>query len=281
MKAKTQFKKGQIPWNKGKIFPRKINPECIYCKMPITERNIYPHDLKDSRYICKDCRREQRRIDLKKFRASRENIDISKFNKKCKDCGISLTNENTFLCQRKSGNYICKTCSKERRKKWGLRRLKNPEEIKDIETLNKVCLRCGIKLTKENIFPCFIRDCEYTCKKCSQIKAKAWRQKNSEKYNEYCRNLYRSHIIKRRRDANLRMRKLKEEAVISMGGKCQKCGYDKCFGALEFHHLDKSVKEKVRLRANEDYQKIIQYGKEGKVKLLCNRCHREEEWEDI
>lgn len=27
-------------------------------------------------------------------------------------------------------------------------------------------------------------------------------------------------------------------AIAYKGGKCQICGYDKCVGALEFHHLD-------------------------------------------
>lgn len=28
-----------------------------------------------------------------------------------------------------------------------------------------------------------------------------------------------------------------------MGGKCEKCGYNKCLDALEFHHKDPSQKE--------------------------------------
>ena len=32
-------------------------------------------------------------------------------------------------------------------------------------------------------------------------------------------------------------------AIVYKGGKCQKCGYDKCIGALDFHHLDPNVKE--------------------------------------
>jgi hypothetical protein len=26
------------------------------------------------------------------------------------------------------------------------------------------------------------------------------------------------------------------------GGKCEKCGYDKCLDALEFHHIDQKWK---------------------------------------
>ena len=38
--------------------------------------------------------------------------------------------------------------------------------------------------------------------------------------------------------------KRKQELVYIMGGKCVLCGYDKCIAALEFHHIDKSKKER-------------------------------------
>jgi hypothetical protein len=31
---------------------------------------------------------------------------------------------------------------------------------------------------------------------------------------------------------------MKEMLVAELGGKCQKCGYDRYVGALQFHHLD-------------------------------------------
>ena len=40
-----------------------------------------------------------------------------------------------------------------------------------------------------------------------------------------------------------RRKLLKHKAVIYKGGKCQKCGYDKCEEALDFHHLDASEKD--------------------------------------
>ena len=35
----------------------------------------------------------------------------------------------------------------------------------------------------------------------------------------------------------------KKELIKSKGGKCSICGYDKYYGALEFHHLDPSKKD--------------------------------------
>lgn len=37
--------------------------------------------------------------------------------------------------------------------------------------------------------------------------------------------------------------KVKEMSIEYKGGKCSICGYNKCAGALEFHHLDPSQKD--------------------------------------
>ena len=36
---------------------------------------------------------------------------------------------------------------------------------------------------------------------------------------------------------------LKLKAIEYKGGKCIKCGYDKCYSALAFHHRDPNKKE--------------------------------------
>jgi 5-methylcytosine-specific restriction endonuclease McrA len=68
-------------------------------------------------------------------------------------------------------------------------------------------------------------------------------------------------------------RKLK--AVEYKGGKCSKCGYNKYYGALEFHHLNPKEKEfdwnKLRLMA---WDKVVV--ELDKCVLLCSNCHKEE-----
>lgn len=69
---------------------------------------------------------------------------------------------------------------------------------------------------------------------------------------------------------------LKKELVDYKGGKCQKCGYNKCITALEFHHNNGNK--------DTDIAKMIVYmldiavlKKEAdKCELLCANCHREE-----
>lgn len=63
--------------------------------------------------------------------------------------------------------------------------------------------------------------------------------------------------------------KLKE----SRGGKCIRCGYDKCLKALEFHHLDPSQKD---FTISNDRFKIKDAVNESKkCILLCSNCHKE------
>ncbi|NBO23398.1 HNH endonuclease [bacterium] len=71
------------------------------------------------------------------------------------------------------------------------------------------------------------------------------------------------------------MRNLKELMVEYKGGCCQKCGYDKYFGALEFHHINPEEKD-----FNPSHYK--KYAFDDRVKteldkclLLCANCHRE------
>ena len=68
-------------------------------------------------------------------------------------------------------------------------------------------------------------------------------------------------------------RQQKQKAVEYKGGCCQKCGYDKCPAALEFHHTDPTKKDfsiGQTLRSFEKIRREIE-----KTILLCANCHRE------
>lgn len=57
------------------------------------------------------------------------------------------------------------------------------------------------------------------------------------------------------------------------GGKCVRCGYDKCSGALEFHHIDASQKDFTISNDRAKLEESIEESK--KCILLCANCHRE------
>ena len=57
------------------------------------------------------------------------------------------------------------------------------------------------------------------------------------------------------------------------GGKCIRCGYNKCLKALEFHHVNPSKKD---FTISNDHFKLLEAVKETKkCILICSNCHKE------
>lgn|SRR5882724_6084317 len=74
-----------------------------------------------------------------------------------------------------------------------------------------------------------------------------------------------------------RQRELKKTAIEHKGGKCQKCGYNKCQAALEFHHLKPEEKDFAISRCkNNSFEKVKK--ELDKCILICSNCHKEEHW---
>lgn len=72
-----------------------------------------------------------------------------------------------------------------------------------------------------------------------------------------------------------RRKTIRKMAIELAGGRCQKCGYDKCMEALEFHHAggdDKafSISDRGHSRSWDRVKSEI-----AKCDLLCANCHRE------
>jgi ribosomal protein L40E len=78
-----------------------------------------------------------------------------------------------------------------------------------------------------------------------------------------------------------RRRVLKMKAIEYRGSKCSICGYSKCIGALQFHHLDRSTKEFGI--SKEGYSKSWKTLKEelDKCILVCANCHSELHFSDV
>ncbi|MBX4186816.1 MAG: hypothetical protein KW802_00970 [Candidatus Doudnabacteria bacterium] len=72
-----------------------------------------------------------------------------------------------------------------------------------------------------------------------------------------------------------RRKKLREMARMYKGGKCIICGYDRCLGALDFHHLD-PAKKKFGISMNGLTKSWAKVKEElDKCILICANCHRE------
>lgn len=83
----------------------------------------------------------------------------------------------------------------------------------------------------------------------------------------YCKKCWGKYI-------SHRLMERKKKLIELMGGKCEKCGYNKCAAALDFHHKDPSQKEFDIGTKNVCFSKIVLEAK--KCSLLCSNCHREE-----
>lgn len=71
-------------------------------------------------------------------------------------------------------------------------------------------------------------------------------------------------------------KRFREALVKSFGGKCGICGYNKCYEALDFHHLNPNEKD-------SELSKYLRNGcswgtaeiEARKCVCLCSNCHRE------
>jgi DNA invertase Pin-like site-specific DNA recombinase len=68
-------------------------------------------------------------------------------------------------------------------------------------------------------------------------------------------------------------KRVKLKLVEYKGGVCEKCNYNKCINALEFHHLDPSEKDFTISGKSWSFEKLKKEA--DKCILVCNRCHTE------
>lgn len=70
-------------------------------------------------------------------------------------------------------------------------------------------------------------------------------------------------------------KRLKVKAVEYLGGKCERCGYDKSIAALDFHHKDPTEKDfGISDEGITRSWEVIQHELD-KCMLVCANCHRE------
>ncbi len=115
--------------------------------------------------------------------------------------------------------------------------------------MTKRCVTCRKKLSGRQR-----RFCSRTCK------------------NADTNNRHQSYVAQQQRG---RERKL--ELIRQKGTKCQRCGYEKNYAALEFHHPiphEKEFQLDTRALSNRKWELVLKEAK--KCILLCANCHTEE-----
>lgn len=78
-------------------------------------------------------------------------------------------------------------------------------------------------------------------------------------------------------------RAIKKQLVLYKGGKCERCGYDKCIQALQFHHKVPGEKDfTISTQLNlSNFSMDKYYNEVDKCELLCANCHSEEHSKDL
>ena len=150
-------------------------------------------------------------------------------------------------------------------------------------------------ITKKENFNKYYRDIYYPKNKEIILeKNKIWRKNNPNKMNIYlkewrnknidkCRELNNQWIKNHREYINKRdkqyYQKYKDQWYEIIKNKnmhfCSKCGYSKCFAAIDFHHI--KIKEKgnnlaIIMRRKPTEERIAEL---DKCIALCANCHRE------
>jgi hypothetical protein len=74
-----------------------------------------------------------------------------------------------------------------------------------------------------------------------------------------------------------RRRRVKAILVQEAGGRCSACGYDRCAAALQFHHVDPSIKQFSLGRKGVARSLDKARAEARKCVLLCANCHAEVE----
>jgi hypothetical protein len=150
----------------------------------------------------------------------------------------------------------------------------------------------GKVMSRNENFDC-IKPKHYFAKQninCKTCKKTFTQNKKTQKYcsslchrldikKTYC-ELHQCHYEKRCKKCNSkavqsRREKIKLLAFEYKGSKCERCDYDRCLSAMEFHHLDPQGKDFGI--SDKGYTRSWQKVKEelDKCIMVCANCHRE------
>ena len=152
---------------------------------------------------------------------------------KCVVCG------KDFEAIKSTKKYCSKDCEKEMRRIRYAERKDNQIKSNKVNMPSKECLICGATFTPKSA-AANQRSCCYDCMP---------------------------------EGTQLRRGDFLAKIKLKRGGKCERCGYDRCIKALEFHHLDPTQKD---FTISNDHFKLKDAIEESKKCILvCANCHRE------
>jgi 5-methylcytosine-specific restriction endonuclease McrA len=109
---------------------------------------------------------------------------------------------------------------------------------------------------------------ERCCFKCKEVKlvGEFYKKKSFNGYHSYCKNCLNEVAVER-------LQNIKKQCIEYKGGECVFCGYKNYYGALEFHHKNKKVKDFTIANSCMSFDKLKK--ELDKCELVCSNCHRE------
>lgn len=167
----------------------------------------------------------------------------------CERCGNEFFDDwRRDKEQRKKVQRFCsRSCANSRTQTKEMNNKKSDKLHKLYGTVKKICKVCGDTLNSTNR--------SGFCKKCKPVSPKKSQRETQKDYRK----------------------KRKQDLINYKGGKCKKCGYNRCIEALEFHH--RNPKEKKYALSSTKSGRIFTFEQDkieaDKCDLLCSNCHRE------
>jgi hypothetical protein len=133
----------------------------------------------------------------------------------------------------------------------------------------------------------FPHEIERVCRDCKQRKLCRWSssftQTGKPEYKTRCNDCHNIYLngLRRAKRPIVTSQKLdrkylaKKRCVDYLGGRCVRCGYDRCVKAMTFHHRDPAAKE-FAISQMLDRGWAVLSAELDKCDLLCFNCHMEE-----
>jgi len=242
-------------------------PDCKICPICNITKHKSEFGKKKIRSYCNECRckyNNERRYKLKKelveykggkcilcgYNKSIKSLDFHHIDPSVKEFGISSSTHGLEKLKKEIEKCIlvCKCCHVEIH--GGLHPQYATKIIyhENVKTLNRDRKRCA-KCEEEKSMDCFYK-----------------RAKSKDGRDSWCKECYKKEWLKLHH-------KRKECALEYKGGRCVRCGYNKCHAALDFHHIHPNEKDFEICGFKGDVETLKK--ELGKCEILCKNCHGE------
>lgn len=143
----------------------------------------------------------------------------------------------------------------------------NTREIAELNKIDQATVMYWLRKFKLKTVRA-LKDGKKICRDCKlRFNKTEFYKGGGTKTSSYCKT-----CVSNRNNTNRKLIKLK--AIEYLGGCCNKCRYNKCSAALEFHHVNPLEKDRKYNNIRKAFTPVL-ISELNKCILLCANCHRE------